>query len=146
MSFEGTMNVPMIHASLVDSNSSGQPDEEDGLKVLKRAAEFDKARTLDWALRSMVLQGSVTQDAITLLACHVTLEKFLYAQTGFWTYEAKARLNAAIRMCDGVWQPAYFREEVWRLFRLRIRREGALTRIVRGNIIYSKAAGKRVAA
>jgi hypothetical protein len=146
MSFEGTMNVPMATILQIDSNSSGQTDEEDGLRVLKRAAEFDKARTLDWVLRSMILEGSVTQDAVASLLCHVTLEKFLYAQTGFWTYKTKYRLNEAMRLCDGVRQPAYFREEVWRLFRLRIRREGALTRIVRGNIIYTKAANKRVAA
>ncbi len=146
MSFEGTMNVPVAPSSRDRLCPTRRGYALYGPRALENAAVFDEERTFDRALRFMLQEGFVNEEAIASLAWRVTLADFISARTGFWTEMAKTRLNMAIRLWGSNGKMTDFSHEVWRLFRMRMRREGALARIIYGDISRPKQRAARKAA
>jgi hypothetical protein len=78
----------------------------------------------------------VDPDGINSLQMHPSLDGFLSTGLTFWSEEAKDELRVlnGQAMWDDDNRPTEFGEELWRLFRIRVRREGALTNILRKRI------------
>jgi hypothetical protein len=104
--------------------------------ALVHAKKLDEARSLDWRLFHLLRLRYMDADGISSLQMHPTLDGFLQRHLSFWSEEAKDALRVlnGQAMWDNDYRPTEFGEELWRLFRIRVRREGALTNILRKRI------------
>ncbi|MBI4138787.1 hypothetical protein HY479_01405 [Candidatus Uhrbacteria bacterium] len=109
---------------------------------LERAVEADEDRAIDRLLRRLVNEGVIEPEGLEALAYWTTLDQFVASRSQRWTPTARDRLNS-LRLWHGNNQPTEFGRELWQRFRLRMRREGALSRILEGRIIGSPATAAR---
>lgn len=96
------------------------------------AEDLDSDRAFDRAIFWMLQDGHVDAESIEAMRyCHA-LWDFIWKRVGGWTSFSKRRLRSisSHRLWDSNGIPTELGEEVWRLFRIRIRREGALDKIL----------------
>ncbi|MBU1907588.1 hypothetical protein KKF59_00460 [Patescibacteria group bacterium] len=113
------------------SDEFGQDDTFD--KAI--AYELDDERTLDFAIARLYRRGLIGRAEVHHLAYEVSLRDFVRRGSN-WSVEAKARLRRLERYTLWTYEGRVTRlgEEVWHLFRRRIRRDSALRKILNGQI------------
>jgi hypothetical protein len=131
---EAELSVPAI-VQTVDEESNVIPlPRVESITPFVTPEDIDRDRKFDLAMRECFEKRLIRIDDVLNLVYRVTLCDFL--RSARWSAIALERL----RVIDGIvlWSPTYVStsegEDVWRLFRRRIRREGAHFRIVNGSI------------
>lgn len=131
-------DLPKVESIQIVGRTGFSPDVMSAITTAKR---LDTARALDWRLRKLFRARFVHASDILHLRYCVEMKDFTHTIRG-WKSAARHQIYAAIDDVslfthDG--RPNIVMEEVWEGFRRRIRREGALQRILDGNIRHDLA-------
>lgn len=96
-----------------------------------RAEEQDRERVIDQRLIQMLQRGIVSPEAVRELRYCVQLQDFQTLPVRHWNGQREElRFLGDSQLWDRAGNSTELGEELWRLFRLRIRREGALEKII----------------
>lgn len=130
---ERPSEVPAPPPSHVRAILPRKGKRQDKRSPYRYAQQMDRDRRFDFRLIALLRDGIVTPEGMRMLRYFPSLQCFIRRTAiGGWSAEAKDRLATlgGTYLWDKDGASTVYGEELWRLFRLRERREGAIEAIV----------------